>query len=272
MEIKQLQQMGQAVRVDIVKMLGESGSGHPGGSLSLTDLIVTLYFNHLTHNPKNPTWEGRDYVILSKGHTAPALYSVLAESGYFPKEELMTLRKLGSRLQGHPAKDENLPGVEISTGSLGHGLSVGVGIALGMRIDKKHNKVYVLMGCGEQQEGSVWEAAMAAGHFKLANLIAVIDYNKIQIDGKTEEIMGIDSLIDKYKSFRWNVIEIDGHNYPAIDDAFNKAKKVTDKPTVIIANTVKGKGVSFMENTHAWHGKAPKKEEVEKAIAEIMKG
>lgn len=271
MDNKELEKIALKVRTDIIKMLGESGSGHPGGSLSITDILVCLYFDHLTHKPSQPDWPGRDRVLLSKGHVCPALYAVLAESGYFSIDELWTLRKLGSRLQGHPARDKGLPGIELSTGSLGQGLSVGVGMALGFRLDKKQNRVYVIMGDGEQDEGSIWEAVMAAGHYKLDNLTGIIDNNNLQIDGPVEKIMGIADLSEKYKAFRWNVIEIDGHNYNQINSVFNETKKFKGKPTVIIAHTVKGKNVSFMENAVEWHGKGLKKEQAEQALKELNK-
>jgi len=269
MENNNLKTIALNVRKNIIKMLIKAGSGHPGGSLSITDVLVCLFFNHLVHNPKDPLWEGRDRVILSKGHVCPALYAVLAESGYFPTDELWTLRQIGSRLQGHPAKDKGLPGIEISTGSLGQGLSVGVGIALGLKLDKKQNRVYVIMGDGEQEEGQIWEAVMAAGHYKLDNLTGIIDYNNLQIDGSVEEVMGISDLSEKYRAFRWNVIEIDGHNYDQINNAFKQAKEYKGKPTVIIAHTVKGKGVSFMENKAEWHGKVPKKEQLDMILKEL---
>lgn len=268
MNEQELKHIAQQVRIDIIKMITKAGSGHPGGSLSVTDILVTLYFVHLIHDPKNPLWEGRDRVVLSKGHVCPALYAVLAHCGYFPIEELWTLRKLGSRLQGHPAS-KHLPGIEISTGSLGQGLSVGVGMALSFKIDNKPNRVYVIMGDGEQDEGTIWEGAMFAGHNKLDNLIGIIDYNKLQIDGPVEKIMNIAPLADKYQAFNWHVIEINGHNYAEIDAAFTKAKSFKGKPTVIIAHTIKGKGVSFMENAVEWHGKAPTEEQAEIAIKEL---
>jgi transketolase len=273
MEIKKLEKIACQIRTDIIQMLAASGSGHPGGSLSIADILVLLYFKHLTHDPKNSQWKDRDMVILSKGHACPALYATLCASGYFPQEEMFTLRKLGSRLQGHPASNKGLPGIEISTGSLGQGLSVGVGMALGFRMDKRTNRVYVIMGDGEQDEGAVWEAAMAAGHYKLDNLTAVIDHNKLQIDGNVEDVMGVADIGEKYRAFRWNTIEINGHDYTEIDKAFHKVKtEGKGKPTVIIAHTIKGKGVSFMENVAAWHGKAPKKEEAEKALEDLKKG
>jgi len=257
------------VRKDIINMLGLSGSGHPGGSLSSVELLVSLYFKHFKYDPKNPEDPDRDYFILSKGHAAPVLYSVLAQLDCIHADELCTLRKAGSRLQGHPSKDKELPGVEVSTGSLGYGLSIGAGIAAGLKHLKKKNKVFVLMGDGEQQEGSVWEAAMAAAQFKLNNLCAIIDNNGLQIDGATKDIMNVEPLADKYKAFGWNVIEIDGHNFDQINMAYEKARNEKEKPTAIIAKTVKGKGISFMEGLAEWHGKAPSKEQVEKALAEI---
>ncbi|AKL97632.1 transketolase [Endomicrobium proavitum] len=269
METADLKKTAAEVRKDIIKMLGLSGSGHPGGSLSSVELLVSLYFNHINYNPKDANDPKRDYFILSKGHVCPVLYAVLAQLECIPKNELCTLRKAGSRLQGHPAKDKELPGIEISTGSLGYGLSIAAGAAVGIKRAGKSNRVYVLMGDGEQQEGSVWEAAMSAAHFKLDNLCAVVDDNGLQIDGPTKEIMNVVPLADKYKSFGWNVIEINGHNFDEIDAAYVAAKKTSGKPTVIIAKTVKGKGVSFMENLAEWHGKVPSKEQVEKALAEI---
>ena len=269
MEIEELKSVAKAVRRDILVMIADAGSGHPGGSLSSVELVCALYFNFMKFDPKNPTDPNRDYFILSKGHVCPVLYSVLAQLECVKAEELCSLRKIGSRLQGHPAKDKLIPGVEVSTGSLGYGLSVGAGIALGVKRGKKNNRVYVLMGDGEQQEGSIWEAAMAAGDHKLDNLCAIVDSNKLQIDGRVEDIMSIEPLADKYRAFKWNVIEIDGHDYSQILKAYETASTTKGKPTLIIANTVKGKGVSFMENIADWHGKAPSKEQMEKALKEI---
>jgi transketolase len=257
------------VRKDIIKMLGYADSGHPGGSLSSIELIVSLYFKHMNFNPQNPNDPKRDYFILSKGHACPALYAVLAHLKCFKIDELYTLRKAGSRLQGHPAKDRGLPGIEVSTGSLGYGLSIGAGIAAGMKQAKKNNKVYVLMGDGEQQEGSIWESAMAAAHFKLDNLCAIIDDNGLQIDGATKDIMNIEPLDDKYRAFGWNVIKINGHNLSEIDKAYTQFKTERNKPTAIIAKTIKGKGISYMENLAEWHGKVPSKELLKKALEEI---
>ncbi|MCL2390219.1 MAG: transketolase [Endomicrobia bacterium] len=269
MDTGDLKIISASVRKDIIKMLGLAGSGHPGGSLSSVELLVSLYFNHMKFNPKNPYDPDRDYFVLSKGHVCPVLYAVLAQLECITADELCTLRKAGSRLQGHPAKDKELPGIEIATGSLGYGLSIGAGIAAGMKQLNRNNRTYVLMGDGEQQEGSVWEAAMSASHYKLNNLCAIIDDNGLQIDGQTKNVMNIEPLADKYKSFGWHVIEIDGHNLDEIDAAYSKAKEEKEKPTAIIAKTIKGKGVSFMENLAEWHGKAPSKEQVEKAFAEI---
>ncbi|MDR0978042.1 MAG: transketolase [Endomicrobium sp.] len=269
MDISDLKAVSANVRKDIIKMLELAGSGHPGGSLSAVELITDLYFNHMKFNPKDTNDPDRDYFILSKGHVCPVLYAVLARIGCFDRTELGTLRKSGSRLQGHPAKDKELPGIEVSTGSLGYGLSIGAGIAAGMKQAKKHNRVYVLMGDGEQQEGSIWEAAMAAPHFKLDNLCAIVDDNGLQIDGATKDIMNVEPLAAKYRSFGWNVLEIDGHNLSEIDKAYSRFKETINKPTAIIAKTIKGKGVSYMENIAEWHGKAPSKELAQKALEEI---
>lgn len=271
MDLADLKIISASVRKDILKMLRLAQSGHPGGSLSSVELVVDLYFNHMKFNPKNFNDPDRDYFILSKGHVCPVLYAVLSQLECISQDELCTLRQIGSRLQGHPAKDKSVPGVEVSTGSLGYGLSIGAGIAKGMKTLKKQNRVYVLMGDGEQQEGSIWEAVMAASHFKLDNLCAVIDFNGLQIDGAVEEILNINPIADKYKAFGWNVISIDGHNLKEIDDAYSKAKLEKNNPTVIIAKTVKGKGVSFMENKADWHGKAPTEEQLLQAVAEIDK-
>lgn len=271
-EITELEKIANKIRCDIVKMIFEAGSGHPGGALSATDLLTVLYFNHMRYDPKNPEWEDRDRFILSKGHASALLYSVLAESGYFPVEELSTFRKLGTRLQGHPSRIKNTPGVEISSGSLGQGLSVGVGMALALRLLNKESRVFVLLGDGECDCGQIWEAAMSAGHYKLDNLCAIIDYNKLQIDGTTEEVMGLAPLAAKWKDFRWNVIEIDGHNFNQIINGFNEAKNFKGKPTVIIANTEKGKGVSFMEGQCSWHGKALNQEQFNKAMGDLKHG
>ena len=249
-------------------MLTESRSGHPGGSLSAADILTTLYFGEMNIDPKNPKDENRDRFVLSKGHAAPVLYSVLARRGYFPVEELNTLRKINSRLQGHPSM-KCLPGVDMSTGSLGQGISVSVGMALAGKIDNKDYRVYTLLGDGELEEGQVWEAAMSAAHYKLDNLTAFVDFNGLQIDGDITKVMNPSPIDKKFEAFGWNVLVIDGHVIKAIQDAIEEAKKVKCKPTVIICNTVKGKGVSFMENQAGWHGTAPNKEQREQALVEI---
>jgi len=264
-----LKTMCNNVRKDIIKMLSIAGSGHPGGSLSSVELLVSLYFKHLHFDSKNVNDPNRDYFILSKGHACPALYSVLSRLGCFDLDELYTLRRLGSRLQGHPAKDRGIPGIEVSTGSLGYGLSIGAGIAFAIKQVRKNNNIYVLMGDGEQQEGSIWEAAMSSAHYKLNNLCAIIDNNGLQIDGLTRNIMNIEPLVDKYKAFGWNVIEIDGHNLDEIDEAYSQFKEQKNRPTVLIAKTIKGKGISFMENLVEWHGKVPSEKEAKEAFAEL---
>ncbi len=269
MEIADLKIISASVRKEVLKMLNKAGSGHPGGSLSAVELLVDLYNNHMNFNKDNWQDKNRDYFVLSKGHVCPVLYAVLAQIGCIPKEELDTLRKIGGRLQGHPAMDKHIPGIEVSTGSLGYGLSIAAGIAKGMKTLKQDNRVYVLMGDGEQQEGSVWEAVMAAPHFKLDNLCAIVDCNGLQIDGKVEDVLNINPIADKYRAFGWNVIEIDGHNLKEVDEAYTKAKQCKGKPTAIMAKTVKGKGVSFMENVADWHGKAPNAEQLEQALKEI---
>ena len=248
-------------------MITSAGSGHPGGSLSAIDIITTLYFKVLRHRPTDPEWSDRDRFILSKGHAAPALYAALARTGYFPIEELTTLRQLGARLQGHPEKGR-LPGIEASTGSLGQGLSIGAGMALAGRLDQKNYRVYVLMGDGEVNEGQVWEAALFAAHYKIDSLTAILDCNRQQLDGWTKEIMNIDPIAEKWRSFGWHLIEIDGHDFNAILSAFSEAQ-TAGKPTLILAHTTKGKGVSFMENNLEFHGMAPTPEQFQTAMAEL---
>jgi transketolase len=267
-EIAALELKAKELRRHIVSMLAEAGSGHPGGSLSAADLITALYYNEMNVNPEDPEWEGRDYFVMSKGHAAPALYGILAMKGYFPVDDLKTLRKLGSHLQGHPCRLKT-PGVEVSTGSLGHGVSVAVGIAKGLKLDNKPNRVYTIVGDGESQEGQVWEAAMFAAHYKLDNLVLILDRNRLQIDGRPEDVMNPEPLPEKFKAFGFNVIEINGHDMAEILDAFAKAKECKGMPTAIIANTIKGKGVSFMEDQVGWHGSAPKAEEAAKALEEL---
>ena len=267
-ELKKLKETARKIRIDIIKMLTEAGSGHPGGSLSIADILTVLYFHKMRHDPKNPKWEQRDRFVLSKGHGVPAQYAVLAKSGYFSEEELMSLRKTGSRLQGHPDRSR-LPGLEASTGSLGQGLSIAVGMAVAGKMDKKNYRIYCLIGDGESQSGQIWEAAMCAAKYELDNLTAVLDYNKIQLDDRVNIVMEIEPVKDKWKSFGWNVMEIDGNDIPKIVDALDDAEKVKGKPTIIIAHTVKGKGVSYMEDSVDWHGKAPSKELAEQAIKEL---
>lgn len=266
--LKGLSLKANIIRREVVKMIGQAGSGHPGGSLSCADIIACLFFHHLRHNPANPKWEQRDRFILSKGHACPALYAALAEAGYFPRSVLATLRKPDSILQGHPDSTKT-PGVEVPSGSLGQGLSAGVGMALASKLDGDSFRVYVLLGDGELQEGLVWEAAMAAAHYKLDNLTAIVDRNGLQIDGPTEEVMCVEPLEQKWAAFGWNVIAIDGHNLEQIISALEQAGRTKGKPTVIIAHTIKGKGVSFMENVVDFHGKAPTPEQTEKALREL---
>lgn len=266
--LKKLEEKAKLIREDIVRMIGAAGSGHPGGSLSGADIVTALYFHVMRLDPARPHWPDRDRFVLSKGHAAPLLYAALAERGFFPKEELWTLRKLGSRLQGHP-DCRKVPGVEMSTGSLGQGLAVANGMALAGKLDGRDYRVYVLLGDGEIQEGMVWEAAMAAAHYKLDNLIAFIDYNGFQIDGAITEVMNPEPIADKWKAFGWHVLSIDGHDMGQILEAVAEGQKVVGKPVMIVAKTVKGKGVSFMENQVGWHGVAPKPEEVERALAEL---
>ena len=266
-DILTLKKKAVEIRKDILKMLTEAGSGHTGGSLSLVEILVALYYYKLKHNPKDPKWSGRDRLLLSKGHGCPALYTILAHRGYFPKEKLWSLRKFGSQLQGHP--QIGLAGVEISSGSLGQGLSIANGIALASRLDKSGTRIYCIMGDGETNEGQVWEAAMTSAHYKLDNVCAIIDFNKLQIDGFCCEVMDMGPYTHKWADFGWNVIETDGHDMSKLMDALDEAEKVKGKPTVIIAHTTKGKGVSFVENKVEWHGIAPKKEEYERAIKEL---
>ena len=268
-KITNLQQRAKAIRRHIIKMLCEAGSGHPGGSLSAADIMSVLFFEVMKLDPEKPDWPERDRFVLSKGHAAPVLYAALAEKGFLPVEELLTLRKLGSRLQGHPDM-KRLPGVEMSTGSLGQGLSAANGMAMGLRLDGGNPRVYALLGDGEVQEGQIWEAAMAAAHYKLDNLTAFLDYNNLQIDGPVETVMGVAPLADKWRAFGWHVIEIDGHNIPQILAAVEEAKATKGQPTMVVARTTKGKGVCFMENQAGWHGNAPKPEQAEEALKELV--
>lgn len=268
-KIRELNSTACRIRMDIVEMLNLAGSGHTGGSLSAADLVTALYFHKMRHNPKDPHWPERDRFILSKGHAAPVLYAALARSGYFPVDELGSLRKLGSRLQGHP-DSKKLPGVEVSTGSLGQGLSIACGIALAGRLDKKDYRVYALMGDGEIQEGQVWEAAMTAAHYRLDNLTALIDNNGLQIDGACAEVMCVDPIPDKFRAFGWDVMEIDGHDMAEIADALERAGQHKGRPTAIVARTIKGKGCTLFEGKVEYHGAAPSAEELEVAIKEIQ--
>ena len=273
-QIKRLEDIAKQIRRLIIQMLAQASSGHPGGSLSAADLITCLYFGAysdgcpiLTYNPKQLNWSERDRFHMSKGHCCPLWYAVLAKSGYFPIDELWTLRKRGSLLQGHP--DRRTPGVDVASGSLGQGLSVGLGMSLAAKIDKKDYRTYVLLGDGEIQEGNIWEAAMAAAHYECDNLCAILDYNRFQIDGKVEDIMNLEPLSDKWLAFGWYVIEIDGHNIESILNAYEEARDRKKKPTIIIAHTTKGKGVSFMENVVDFHGRAPSPQEAEIALKEL---
>lgn len=265
---KVLNGIARNIRKDIVTMIHGSKSGHPGGSLSAVEILTALYFDEMNVDPRNPKKEDRDRFVLSKGHAAPVLYSTLAEKGYFDKSELNSLRKIGAMLQGHPDM-KGTPGVEMSTGSLGQGFSVASGMAMASKLDNAPWRVYTVLGDGEVQEGIVWEAAMSAAHYKLDNLVAFLDYNGLQIDGQVENVMDIGPIGSKFKSFGWNVIEIDGHDFDQIFAALDMAKETVGKPTMIIAKTVKGKGVSFMENNPGWHGNAPSDSDLEKALAEL---
>ncbi|MBS1266976.1 MAG: 1-deoxy-D-xylulose-5-phosphate synthase [Candidatus Woesearchaeota archaeon] len=267
---RQLELIANKVRKDIVKMIAAAGSGHPGGSLSCADIITALYFKIMKLIPEKPCWQGRDYFILSKGHAAAALYSAMARRGYFDKKELMTYRKLGSRLQGHPAKPY-MKGIDASSGSLGQGLSVGIGIALALKLDKKPNRVYCMLGDGELNEGQIWESAMTASHHKLNNIVAIVDNNGLQLSDKTENIKDLNSICEKWWSFGWYVINIDGNNMKEIIDGFQRAQDVKHKPCVIIAKTIKGKGISFMENDPKMHGKSLSQIELKKALIELNK-
>jgi transketolase len=268
---EKLKDIAKAIRVDIIEMLTASKSGHPGGSLSIADILTVLYFEEMNIKVEDPRWEDRDRFVLSKGHAAPGLYAALAERGYFSKEELKSLRKFESILQGHPDMKKT-PGVDMSTGSLGQGLSATNGIALAGKLNKKDYRVYTIIGDGELQEGQIWEAAMSTSHYKLDNVVAFIDHNGLQIDGSNEEVMNVNPVDAKFEAFGWNVLVIDGHNLEEIKEALVKAKEVKGKPTAIIAKTVKGKGVSFMENKASWHGTAPNEEQKVQALSELQGG
>jgi len=260
--------VARRLRRHIITMIGEAGSGHPGGSLSAVEIVTALYFSIMRHRPQDPSWPDRDRFILSKGHAAPLLYAALAECGYLPAAELCTLRQLDSRLQGHT--DCRLtPGVEMSAGALGQGLSFAVGVALAARLNQQQYRTYVLLGDGECDEGQVWEAAMAAAHFKLDNLVAIVDYNQIQLDGWTRDIMALEPFAEKWQAFNWHVIEVDGHDLEQLVDALERARLVAGRPVVIVAHTVKGKGVSFMENNPDFHGQAPNAAQMQAALQEL---
>lgn len=266
--IEALTATAKEIRKDIIRMLGAAGSGHPGGSLSAADIVTALYFRVMRHDPANPRWPQRDRCVLSKGHAAPVLYAAMTHAGYFPREELMTLRRFGSRLQGHPDY-RRLPGLEASTGSLGQGLSIGAGIALAARLSKQSYRTYVIVSDGECDEGQTWEAAAFAAFHRLDHLTAILDYNQFQLEGAVKEILDLEPMVEKWRSFNWSVREIDGHNMPQIVEALEWAQTNTTRPAIIIAHTIKGKGVSFMENNNHFHGVAPTPEETTKALAEL---
>lgn len=267
LEVPELKCMARTIRTDVLKMVHAACSGHPGGSLSATDIVTALYFNILNVNPEEPQWEDRDRFILSKGHCCPVLYACLARRSYFEVDELLTLRKYGSKLQGHPDMNK-CPGIDMTSGSLGNGIGCAVGMAIAGKVREKEYKVYVMLGDGECQEGVVWEAAMCAAHHKLTNLIAIVDVNKLQILDTTEKVMNIEPLADKWRSFGWKVLEMDGHDMAQVVATLNYAKAI-EGPVVILAQTVKGKGVSFMEGVAKWHGAAPSNEELSRSICEI---
>lgn len=268
-KVLELEKTANEIRMLIIDMLLEAGSGHSAGPLGMTDIFTALYFHIAKHDPKNPDWKDRDKIVLSNGHICPVRYATMAKAGYFPIEELKTLRKINSRLQGHPHRGA-LPGTETTSGPLGEGLSQSIGMALANKLDKKSGRIYCLTSDGEHQEGNTWEAAMFAPKYKLDNLIQIIDRNNIQIDGNTEDVMPLEPLREKYEAFGWYVMEIDGHNIKGIVDAVREAYSMHDKPICIIAHTTPGKGVSFIENDYTWHGKPPNKEEAEKAMVELQ--
>lgn len=266
--VQKISELATEIRENIIKMILEAGSGHPAGALGMSDVFAALYFSILNHDPKNPTWDERDRVVLSNGHICPALYATLAEAGYFPKSELLTLRKMNSVLQGHPHYNPKL-GIENTSGPLGQGLSQAIGMATSFKLDKKPNRVYCLMSDGEQQEGQTWEAFLYAGAHRLNNLTVLIDRNNIQISGYTEDILPLQPFKNKIEAFRWNVLEIDGHNIESIIDACHQAQSTQEQPTAIICNTISGKDVGFMENLPEWHGKPPNEQEAKIAIKEL---
>ena len=269
-DVESLKEKALLFRREILEVLHIAGSGHPGGSLSAVEILIALYYYKMNHKPSDPSWPDRDRLIISKGHATPVVYVTLANCGYFPKEELKTFRKLGSRLQGHV--HSKAPGVELNTGSLGHGLSVANGIALGAKLLGKNFKTYCLLGDGELQEGSIWEAAMNAPQQKLDNLCAIVDYNKVQENGPVNEIKNLEPIKNKWMSFGWHVIEVNGHDFKSLMSALDECGEIKGKPSIVIAHTIKGKGVSFMEGQAKWHGKAPNKEQLEQALAELSRG
>ena len=268
MDLKFFEKTAADVRVGVIKAVSAAGSGHPGGSLSAADIVTALYFKEMNIDPDDPKKKDRDKFILSKGHAGPVQYAALALRGFFPKENVLELRKLGGKFQGHPDMNK-VPGIEMSTGSLGQGFAVSAGMAMANKLDGNPGRVYVLIGDGELQEGMIWETAMSAANYKLDNLVAIIDWNGLQIDGKNEDVMNVSPIDEKFAAFGWNELMINGHDFAQIFDAFDKARACKGKPTVIIAKTNKGHGVSFMEDNAGWHGKAPNAEETEKAIAEL---
>ena len=267
-DINSLKEKAQLIRREVLEAVNRAGSGHPGGSLSAVEIFITLYYYQMKHRPEDPQWEERDRLIVSKGHCSPITYVTLANCGYFPKEELKTYRKFGARLQGHV--HTKTPGVEFSTGSLGHGLSVAGGIALGAKMLKKEFKTYCLLGDGEIQEGSVWEAAMTGSHYKLDNLCAIVDYNKVQENGPVNDIKNLEPISSRWSSFGWHPIEVNGHDFHELISAFDESNKIEGKPKVIIAHTIKGKGVDFMEGQSKWHGKAPNDEQLQEALKQLQ--
>lgn len=267
-KIEYYEEIARRIRIDTIKAVHNAGSGHPGGSLSAADIITALYFGVMDVDPQNPKMEGRDKFVLSKGHAVPAQYAALGERGYFPLEEMMSLRKLGSPFQGH-GNCHKVAGIEMSTGSLGQGVSAAVGMALANRLDRSKGRIYVLLGDGELQEGIVWEACMSAGHYKLDNLCVIVDWNGLQIDGKNDDVMRVAPIADKFRAFGFHTVETDGHDFARIFDAFDEAGGVKGSPSAIIARTVKGKGVSFMEDQAGWHGKAPNEEQAREAVEEL---
>jgi transketolase len=270
MSVEELKQMAATIRCDIIEMICTAAAGHPGGSLSATDVVTALYFRLMRVDPKNPQWPDRDRFILSKGHACPVWYAALAERGYFEKSHLGTLRRLNSILQGHPDMNKT-PGIDMTAGSLGHGLSAGLGMALSGKLQQKDFHVWVIIGDGESQEGSIWEAAMSGAKWKLDNLTVIMDRNNLQNDFYVDDLMPIEPISDKWRAFGWNVLEIDGHDMGAVVQALETAKAFKNKPSIIIARTIKGKGVSYMENVCEWHGKAPSKEQAEVALHEIRR-